>query len=71
MTLKRKITTISHHPSIIRDLLRGKSRSEIRMKIHQLDERARKNAEDSEVRSFITRLKQVPIILTVQIQTEE
>jgi SAM-dependent methyltransferase len=59
VTLKRKITTISHHPSIIRDLLRGKSRSEIRMKIHQLDERARKNAEDSEVRSFITRLKQV------------
>ena len=29
------------------------------MKIHQLDERARKSAEDSEVRSFITRLKQV------------
>ncbi len=59
MTLKRKITTISHHPSIIRDLLSGKNRSEIRMKIHQLDERARKSAEDSEVRSFITRLKQI------------
>jgi SAM-dependent methyltransferase len=59
VTLKGKITTISHHPSIIRDLLRGKSRSEIRMKIHQLDERARKSAEDSEVRSFITRQKQV------------
>ena len=59
MTLKGKITTISHHPSIIGDLLRGKSRSEIRMKIHQLDERARKSAEDSEVRSFITRQKQV------------
>jgi SAM-dependent methyltransferase len=59
VTLKGKITTISHHPSIIGDLLRGKSRSEIRMKIHQLDERARKSAEDSEVRSFITRQKQV------------
>ena len=59
MTLKGKITTISHHPSIIGDLLRGKSRSEIRMKIHQLDERTRKSAEDSEVRSFITRQKQV------------
>jgi SAM-dependent methyltransferase len=60
VTLKRKITTIGHHPSIIRDLLSGKSRSEIRMKIHQLDERARKNAEDLEVRSFIKkRLKQV------------
>jgi SAM-dependent methyltransferase len=59
VTLKGKITTISHHPSIIGDLLRGKSRSEIRVKIHQLDERARKSAEDSEVRSFITRQKQV------------
>jgi SAM-dependent methyltransferase len=59
VTLKRKITTIRDHPSIIRDLLSGKSRSEIRMKIHQLDERARKSAEDSEVRSFITRQKQV------------
>ena len=59
MTLKRRITTISHHPSIIKDLLWGKSRSEIRMKIHQLDERARKSAEDSEVQSFIKRLKQV------------
>ena len=59
MTLKRKITTIRDHPSIIRDLLSGKSRSEIRKKIHQLDERARKSAEDSEVRSFITRQKQV------------
>ena len=58
MTLKRKITTISHHPSIIKDLLSGKSRSEIRMKIHQLNERARKSAEDSEVRSFITKMKQ-------------
>ena len=29
------------------------------MKIHQLDERARKSAEDSEVQSFIKRLKQV------------
>jgi SAM-dependent methyltransferase len=59
VTLKGKITTISHHPSIIGDLLRGKSRSEIRMKIHQLDERARKSAEDSEVRTFIARQKQV------------
>jgi SAM-dependent methyltransferase len=59
VTLKGKITTISQHPSIIKDLLCGKSRSEIRMKIHQLDERARKSAEDSEVRSFIRRLKQV------------
>jgi SAM-dependent methyltransferase len=59
VNLKGKITTISQHPSIIKDLLCGKSRSEIRMKIHQLDERARKSAEDSEVRSFIRRLKQV------------
>ena len=59
MTLKGKITTISHHPSIIGDLLRGKSRLEIRMKIYQLDERARKSAEDSEVRTFIARQKQV------------
>ena len=58
MTLKRKITTISHHPFIIKDLLSGKSKSEIRMKIRQLNDRARKTAEDSEVRSFITRLKQ-------------
>jgi len=59
VTLKRRITTISHHPSIIKDLLWGKSRSEIRTKIHQLDERARKSAEDSEVQSFIKRLNQV------------
>ena len=59
MTLKGKITTISHHPSIIGDLLRGKSRLEIRMKIYQLDERARKSAEDSEVRTFIARQKRV------------
>ncbi|HYY39769.1 MAG TPA: hypothetical protein VE692_00825, partial [Nitrososphaera sp.] len=58
MTLKRKITTISHHPSIIMDLLSGKSRSEIRTKIRQLDEIAHKKADDAEVRSFIGRLKQ-------------
>ena len=59
MTLKRKISTISHHPSIIKDLLSGKSKSEIRMKIQQLDERSRKAAEDLEVYSFITKQKQV------------
>jgi SAM-dependent methyltransferase len=59
VTLKRKINTISHHPSIIKDLLSGKSKSEIRTKIHQLDERARKSAEDTEVQSFITKQKQV------------
>jgi SAM-dependent methyltransferase len=58
VTLKRKITTISHHPSIIVDLLSGKSRSEIRMKILQLNEIARKKADNVEVRSFIRRLKQ-------------
>jgi SAM-dependent methyltransferase len=58
VTLKRKITIISHHPSIIVDLLSGKSRSEIRMKILQLNEIARKKAENVEVRSFIRRLKQ-------------
>ena len=58
MTLKRKITTISHHPSIIVDLLSGKSRSEIRTKILQLNEIARKRANDLEVRSFIRRVKQ-------------
>ena len=58
MTLKRKISTISHHPSIIVDLLSGKSRSEIRMKILQLNEIARKKADNVEVRSFIRRLKQ-------------
>jgi SAM-dependent methyltransferase len=60
VTLKRKITTISHHPSIIVDLLSGKSRSEIRRKIFQLNEIARKKADDVEVRSFIERLKQAP-----------
>ncbi|HJU35076.1 MAG TPA: methyltransferase domain-containing protein [Nitrososphaera sp.] len=59
MTLKKKIGTISHHPSIIRDLLSGKSKSEIRMKIRQLDERARKSAEDLEVLSFIRSYKEV------------
>ena len=54
MTLKRKIITISHHPSIIKDLLSGKSKSEIRMKIHQLDERVGKSAEDTKVQSFLT-----------------
>jgi SAM-dependent methyltransferase len=58
VTLKRKISTISHHPSIIVDLLSGKSRSEIRMKILQLNEIARKKADNVEVRSFIRRLKQ-------------
>ena len=40
------------------DLLSGKSRSEIRTKIRQLDEIAHKKADDAEVRSFIGRLKQ-------------
>jgi SAM-dependent methyltransferase len=58
VTLKKKITAISHHPSIIMDLLSGKSRSEIRMKIRQLNEIAGKKADEAEVRSFIRRLKQ-------------
>ncbi len=58
MTLKRKITKINHYPFIIKDLLSGMSKSEIRVKIHQLNDRARKTAEDSEVRSFIIRVKQ-------------
>jgi SAM-dependent methyltransferase len=40
------------------DLLSGKSRSEIRMKIRQLNEIAGKKADYAEVRSFIRRLKQ-------------
>ena len=58
MSIKNKITTVSHHPSIIIDMLRGKSRSQIRTKIHQLDEIAREKADDAEVQSFIRRLKQ-------------
>jgi hypothetical protein len=34
------------------------SESEIRVKIRQLNDRARQTAEDSEVRSFIIRVKQ-------------
>jgi SAM-dependent methyltransferase len=40
------------------DLLSGKSRSEIRMKIRQLNEIAHKKADDAEVCSFIRTLKQ-------------
>jgi SAM-dependent methyltransferase len=58
VTLKGKIATIRHHPSIIMDLLSGKSRSEIRTKIRQLDQIAHKKADDAEVRSFIGRLNQ-------------
>jgi SAM-dependent methyltransferase len=59
VTFRRKISTISRHPSIIKDLFNGKSKAEIRNKINQLDERARKNAQDLEVRSFIARHKQI------------
>jgi SAM-dependent methyltransferase len=58
VTLKGKIATIRHHPSIIMDLLSGKSRSEIRTKLRQLDQIAHKKADDAEIRSFIGRLKQ-------------
>jgi SAM-dependent methyltransferase len=40
------------------DLLRGKSRSQIRQKIHQLDEAARKRADDAEIQSFRIRQKE-------------
>ena len=58
MTLKGKITTVRHHPSIIMDLLSGKNRSEIRMKIRQMNEITRKKTADAEVRSFIRKLGQ-------------
>jgi SAM-dependent methyltransferase len=58
VTLRGKIATIRHHPSIIMDLLSGKSRSEIRTKIRRLDQIAHKKTEDAEVRAFIGRLKQ-------------
>jgi SAM-dependent methyltransferase len=58
LTLKSKITSLLHHPSVIKDILQGNNLENIRIKIRKLNERSEQIKNENEVSEFITALKQ-------------
>jgi SAM-dependent methyltransferase len=57
MTLKSKISTLFHHPIIIKDLVQAKSPDEIRTKLKILKERQIKLQNEREINDYINHLK--------------
>lgn len=62
MALKNKIDTVVHHPFIIGDIVRGKSKGEIRAKIRAANENQRKRQFERECLQFISQLKSKPYV---------
>ena len=60
MTLKSKVDAVVRHPFILSDIVRGKSRSEIRSKIRAADENHRERQFERECVQFISQLKSEP-----------
>jgi len=58
MTLKSKISTLYHHPVIIKDIIRAKSLDDIRAKIIKLKEKQTKLQNEKEVSNFINNIKE-------------
>jgi SAM-dependent methyltransferase len=57
LTLKGKINSICHHPSILKDLLQGKNAQEIRAKIRRLNEIQAEREAEREAFKYISYLK--------------
>ena len=57
MTLKSKISTLFHHPIIIKDVFQAKSPEEIRTKLKTLRERQIKLQNEKEINNYISHLK--------------
>ena len=57
MNIKAKIDSIKKHPSIIKYIILGKKRSEIRSKIRELDQEQSERQAEKEVKSQISYLK--------------
>ncbi|HEX2170413.1 MAG TPA: hypothetical protein VHF65_08950, partial [Nitrososphaera sp.] len=55
MTLRGKINSVIHHPSILKDIIEGKNSEEIRAKVRSLDVKGR--GLGKEVPQFISHLK--------------
>ena len=58
MTLKSKISTLYHHPVIIKDLFRARSLDDIRAKIITLKEKQTKLQNEKEISNFIKNIKE-------------
>ena len=58
LSLKSKITSLLHHPSIIKDIIQGNNLEQIRIKIRKLDERSEQIKNENEISAFMTSLKQ-------------
>ena len=57
MTLQSKISTLFHHPIIIKDVFQAKSPEEIRTKLKTLRERQIKLQNEKEINNYISHLK--------------
>jgi SAM-dependent methyltransferase len=57
MTLKGKISSLIHNPTIVKDILQAKNRGEIRGKIIDLEQKRTETRNKKEVYVFISRLK--------------
>src|ERR687895_325657 len=60
LTLKGKLDSVLHHPSILKDFLVGKDSQEIRDKIRELDRVESEKRAEKEVFEFIKQLKTNP-----------
>ena len=68
MTLKSKVDAVVRHPFILGDIVRGKSRGEIRSKIRAANENQREREQQFEIEcfSFISQLKARPYVANPQ-----
>lgn len=57
MTLQSKISTLFHHPTIIKDIVQAKSPEEIRNKLRILREKQIKMQNDKEINNYISHIK--------------
>jgi hypothetical protein len=58
LTLKSKIHSLLHNPSILKDIIQGKSINEIRINIKKENESQAAKLAEKEILDFISNLKQ-------------
>lgn len=62
MTIKSKVDAVVRHPFILGDIVRGKSRGEIRSKIRAANENRRERRFERECLQFISEVKSKPYV---------
>jgi hypothetical protein len=63
LTLKAKLDSLKHHPLLIKDILEGRSREEIRAKVRRLNEIRVERGAEREALNFVSYLKKIRLTI--------